>query len=80
MTSLLPAVAHAFVAAGGKAVQRVDLVIMGALALLLLEYDLLRVYFGQRSAKRVRPLGIAILPLVAGSAIAIVHRWRQLSG
>jgi hypothetical protein len=79
VTSLLPRAVQSFLEAGGNAVQRVDLVIMGVLGLLLLEYDLLRAYFGGSTFSRLRPFGIAIVPLLFGCAIVIVHRWRQFS-
>ncbi len=79
MTSLLPRAVQSLLEAGGSAVQRVDLVIMGLLGVLLLEYDLLRAFFGGQTFNRLRPFGIAIVPLVFGCAIVIVHRWRQFS-
>lgn len=79
MTSLLPATVHSFLETGGKAVQRADLVILALLGLLLLEYDLLRARFAEGVGSRLRPLGIAVAPLVVGGGIVIGHRWRQLS-
>jgi hypothetical protein len=79
MSSLLPRVTHALVEGGGNAAQRVDLVIIGLLGLLLLEYDLLRAYLGGSTLNRLRPFGIAIVPLLIVCAIVIAHRWRELS-
>lgn len=79
MTSLLPRAAQSLLEAGGNTVQRIDLVVMGLLGLLLLEYDLLRAYLGASTLNRLRPFGIAVAPLLIGCAIVIAHRWRQLS-
>jgi hypothetical protein len=79
MTSLLPGVVHSLVEGGGALARRVDLVIIGVLGLLLLEYDLLRVYFGGGIANRLRPMGIAIGPLLVAVIVVIAHRWRVLS-
>jgi hypothetical protein len=80
MTSLLPGVARSLVEEGGILARRVDLVMIGLLGLILLEYDLLRAYLGSAAAKRLRPLGIAIGPLVIAAIVVIAHRWRELSG
>ncbi len=79
VSSLLPRVAESLVEAGGNAAQRVDLVMIGLLGLLLLEYDLLRAYFGENTLNRLRPLGIVIAPLLIASAFVIAQRWRELS-
>ena len=80
MTSLLPGIVHSLVEAGGTTARRVDLVVIGVLGLLLLEYDLLRAFLGRGSAERLRPLGIAIGPLLLAVVVVIAHRWRELSG
>jgi hypothetical protein len=80
MTALLPHAARALVDGGGIMARRVDLVVIGVLGLLLLEYDLLRTFSGDRSPKHLRPLGIAIAPLLLAVAIVIAHRWQQLRG
>ena len=77
MTELLPRVAHTLIEQDGVLARRVDLVVIGLLALLLLEYELLRTWFGG-DTKRLRPLGIAIGPLAVAVGIVIAHRWRQL--
>jgi hypothetical protein len=79
VTSLLPDAVESFLETGGAALQRVDLVIMGVVALLLLEYDVLRGQLGENSRERLRPLGVALVPLVVACGIVIAHRWRQLS-
>jgi hypothetical protein len=47
VTSVLPRAIDSLLEGGGSAAQRIDLVMIAALGLLLLEYDLLRAYFGQ---------------------------------
>jgi hypothetical protein len=80
MTSLLPAVVQSLVEEGGAQARRVDLVMIGTLGLLLLEYDMLRVYLGASKASRLRPLGIAIGPLFFAAVVVVAHRWGELSG
>ena len=53
---------------------------IAALGLLLLDYDLLRAYFGQATLSRLRPFGIAIAPLSIAVVVVIVNRWNELSG
>lgn len=57
---------------------RVDLVMIAALAFLLIEYDVLRVYFSRPALERLKPFGIAIAPLAISFAIVIASRWSQL--
>jgi hypothetical protein len=79
MTSLLPGVVQSLVDGGGDLARRVDLVVIGVLGFLLLEYDLLRVFLRRGFARRLRPLGIAIGPLLLAAIVVIAHRWRVLS-
>jgi hypothetical protein len=79
VTPLLPDTVRSFLETGGIAVRRVDLVIMAALALFLLESDVLRARFGKDTRDRLRPLGIVLVPLVVACGIVIAHRWQQLS-
>jgi hypothetical protein len=79
VSSLLPEVTHSLVEGGGKTGTRIDLVVIGVLGLLLLEYDLLRAYFRGTTPNRLRPFGIAIAPLLIAMTIVIIHRWRELS-
>jgi hypothetical protein len=79
VTSLLPRAIDSLLEGGGSAAQRIDLVMIAALGLLLLECDLLRAYFGQRTLNRLRPFGIAIVPLSIAVVIVIANRWNELS-
>lgn len=79
MISLLPRAIRSAFEGGGAAAQGVDLLAIALLVVLLAEYDLLRVYFGRDTLKRLRPFGIAVVPLIIAFAVVIAHRWRQLS-
>lgn len=77
--SLLPRAIRSLFEGAGGAAQWVDFVTIALLAVLLLEYDLLRACFGRNTGKRLRPFGIAIAPLLIAFVVVIAHRWRQLS-
>jgi hypothetical protein len=79
MTSLAPEIVRRLTESGGQPVQRLDLVMIGLLGILLLEYDVLRTYFGSGNSSRLRPFGIAIAPLAIAFVVVIATRWTDLS-
>jgi hypothetical protein len=79
MSPLLPHAAQSFLDAGGAVTRHLALVVMGLVALLLLEVDVLYVRGGGNSRGRLGPLGIALMPLGIACGIVIAHRWRQFS-
>lgn len=75
MTSTLPQASRDLIGDHG---QRLDLVVIALLILLLIEYDIFRVYFPRVPSERLKPFAIALAPLVIAFTIVIASRWWEL--
>ena len=78
MTAVFNEASRTILERGGVVAQAVDLVAIVLLAVLLAEYDLLRVYLAPPASERLKSLGIGIAPLLFAFAIVITSRWLEL--
>lgn len=78
MTSTLPEVSGDAIARDPTLALRLDLVVIALLIVLLLEYDIVRVYFPRRPYERLKPFGVALVPLTIAFAIVVASRWWEL--
>jgi hypothetical protein len=76
MTSTVIRVTQAFLDSGTYETlsSRVDAVAMALLVVLLVEYEVLRVYFGPSARMRLRALQVVVPPLLVAFAVIVVVR------